>query len=170
MGMRNLTNRLLARLFSRVPGLAEQWGKKLAPDTGTIPWSSPDKPLREAVVALVTTGGIHRATDPPFDMSSPEGDASLREVAADVAPADLVITHDYYDHRDAETDLNLVMPAERLRELVAAGAIGGLHSPVYSLMGHIEGHQLKLLRERTAPRLAALLAAAGVDYAFLVPA
>jgi D-proline reductase (dithiol) PrdB len=170
MGFRSVTNRLLARLYSRVPGLAERWGKGLVPDDDTIPWAQPVKPLREAVVALVTTGGVHLATDPPFDMTSPDGDASLREVATDTATEDLTISHDYYDHRDAETDLNLVMPVERLRELAQAGAIARLHSPVYSLMGHIAGRQLELLRERTAPHIAARLAAAGVDYALLVPA
>src|SRR5512144_3287928 len=108
--MGRLTNRILARIFTAFPLLAAQWGKTLRADEGAIPWTRPAKPLRETVVALVSTGGVHLVTQTPFDMSDPEGDASWREIPTDTPSASLVITHDYYDHRDAEADLNLVFP------------------------------------------------------------
>jgi hypothetical protein len=37
-------------------------------------------------------------------------------------------------------------------------------------MGHIDGAQLPILNERTAPEVAAKLRADGVDFAFLTPA
>ena len=31
---------------------------------------------------------------------------------------DLKITHNYYDHKDADSDINIVFPVDRLREFV----------------------------------------------------
>ena len=168
--MNRYTNRLLAKLFTAFPALSSRWGKGLDADTGTIPWAKPIKPLREACLALVTTGGVHLTTQQPFDMANPEGDASFREVSVNTPRETLAITHDYYDHRDAEADLNLVFPTERLRELVTEGVVKSFRSPAISLMGHINGRQLRILRESTAPAIAGLLASSGVDYVLLVPA
>jgi len=165
-----LKNRLLARIFTAIPSLAARWGKGLATDEGKIPWTEPHKPLREAVLALVTTGGVHLLSHAPFDMSDPNGDPSFREIPTDTAREFLTVTHDYYDHRDAERDLELVLPVQSLREIEARGALGRLHSPAVGLMGHIDGPHLQTLQERTAPEIARKLAAAGVDYALLVPA
>lgn len=170
MQVSRVRNRLLARLFTRFPSLAERWGEGLSRDMGEIPWSEPKKPLREAVLAIVTTGGVHLKSQEPFDMTDPAGDPSFREVPVDAPRELLTITHDYYDHRDAERDLNLVYPAGRLAELVAAGAVGALHPAAYGFMGHIEGPHLATLREKTAPEVARMLAEGGVDYALLVPA
>lgn len=170
MQLSRVKNRLLARLFTRFPSLAEGWGKGLSAEKGEIPWAEPEKPLREAVLAIVTTGGIHLKSQEPFDMTDPAGDPSFREVPVDAPRELLAITHDYYDHRDAEKDLNLVFPAGRLAELVAAGALGALHPTAYGFMGHIEGAHLETLRSETAPEVARRLAGGGVDYAILVPA
>jgi len=170
MGRARLKNLVLARIFTVFPGLAARWGKGLSMDSGEIPWSVPRKPLREAVLAIVTTGGVHLRSDPPFDMSDPNGDPTFREIPADSQTEFLTITHDYYDHRDAGQDLELVLPVRSLRELVERGALGALHPFIYGLMGHIDGPHLATLRQRTAPEIARRLAAAGVDYALLVPA
>ena len=137
---------------------------------GGLPWAEPRKPLRDAVVAVVTTGGVHRTDQPPFDMADPDGDPTFRELPADSPRDALTITHDYYDHRDARADLNLVLPVGRVRDLVAHGVVAGLHPRVYSFMGHIDGRHVDTLRRETAPEVAARLAAGGVDYALLVPA
>lgn len=170
MGRARLKNLVLARIFTVFPGLAAQWGKGLARDSSEIPWIAPRKPLREAVLALVTTGGVHLRSDTPFDMSDPNGDPTFREIPVDLQAELLTITHDYYDHRDAEKDLELVLPVRSLRELVERGALGALHPIAYGLMGHIDGPHLETLRQRTAPEIARRLAEAGVDYALLVPA
>ncbi len=170
MSLARLKNRLLARAFTVFPSLAERWGRGLAADRGAIPWDSPRKPLREATLALVTTGGVHLKTQPPFDMTDPNGDPSFRELPVDTPQASLVITHVYYDHRDAEEDLNLIFPVERLRELVERGALGALNPLAFGLMGHIDGPHLGTLRKETAPAIARKLADAKVDYALLVPA
>lgn len=170
MGHARLKNLVLARIFTAFPALAARWGKSLSMHSGEVPWSEPRKPFREAMLALVTTGGVHLRSQQPFDMSDPNGDPSLREIPTDAPRELLTITHDYYDHRDAERDLNLVFPVERLNRMVEVGAMGGLHPIVYSLMGHIDGSHLETLQEESAPEIARRLAEAGVDYALLVPA
>ena len=170
MRLLRLKNRFLARIFTAFPVLAARWGERLRTDEGAIPWAVPQRRLAEATVALVTTGGVHLVSQPPFNMGDPEGDPSWREIPA-ATPRDLLtITHDYYDHRDAEADLNLILPRERLDELVAAGAVGGLFDPSIALMGHIDGRHLQTLREETGPAIARRLRQGGVDYALLVPA
>lgn len=169
--MSRLTHRLLARVFTALPSLAARWGRRLAPDTGApIPWTEPRKPLREATLALVTTGGVHLRSQVPFDMTDPDGDPTFREIPAEAPAGALAITHDYYDHRDAEADLNLVLPLERLGELAARRALGALHPVAFGFMGHIAGPHLATLTERSAPEVARKLADAQVDYALLVPA
>jgi D-proline reductase (dithiol) PrdB len=170
MAHARLKNRLLTKIFAAIPALAARWGKRLAMDAGEVPWTAPGKPLREAVLALVTTGGVHLRAQQPFDMSDPHGDPSFREIPANTPRELLAITHDYYDHRDAERDLELVFPVDSLRELDERGILGTLHPLAYGLMGHIDTPHLETLRERTAPEIARRLAEAGVDYALLVPA
>src|ERR1035437_10297734 len=123
MSQSRFKNRILARIFTAFPSLAARWGESLAPDQDAIPWTVPKKPLREAVVALVTTGGVHLKTQEPFDMSNPDGDPSCREIPVDTPGGELAITHDYYDHRDAERDLELVFPVRRLQDLVDKGIL-----------------------------------------------
>lgn len=163
-------NRLLAKVYTAFPALASRWGRKSVSAGGAVPWTVPRRPLAEAAVALVTTGGVHLRSQPPFDMVDPDGDPTWREVPIAADRSDLTITHDYYDHHDAERDLNLVSPAERLREMAERGVIGALHPIVVSFMGHIDGRHVETLRAKTAPEAARRLAAAGVDYALLVPA
>lgn len=170
MSHARLKNRLLARVFTAFPFLAERWGRGLETDHGEIPWAEPRKPLREAKLALVTTGGVHLKNQPPFDMADPNGDPSFREIPVGAPQDSLTITHDYYDHRDAEEDLNLVFPVQRLQELVEAGTLGALNPLAYAFMGHIDGPQLQTLVSETAPEAARRLADTKVDYALLVPA
>ena len=57
-------------------------------------------------------------------MLDPRGDPTLRVIDGETIETDYAITHDYYDHRDADRDLNVVFPITRLKEMQAAGTIG----------------------------------------------
>jgi D-proline reductase (dithiol) PrdB len=103
-------------------------------------------------------------------MVNPDGDATYREIPGDVAIEQITITHKYYDHTDADADLNVIFPLAHFRDLVKKQVIGALASRHYGFMGHIDGAQLPILNERTAPEVAAKLRADGVDFAFLTPA
>ncbi|MFL5667577.1 MAG: glycine/sarcosine/betaine reductase selenoprotein B family protein, partial [Ktedonobacteraceae bacterium] len=108
-----------ARWIARVPGVLQLRLKvKLS---NKIPWTPLRRPLAEATVAIVATGGVHCCADQPFNLKT---DASFRAIPRSATAEDLCISHDRYDRRDAERDLNLVFPLERLLELEAEGAIG----------------------------------------------
>jgi len=164
-------NRSLAKVVRYLPGLVRRWARHrtFAGSVG-IPWTPLRKPLTACRVALVTTAGVHLRTQLLFDMHNPLGDPSFRDIPAAVAPALLTITHDYYDHRDADRDMNIVFPWQRLQELAAHGEIGEV-SPVHlGFMGHIDGELVPVLRHQTAPAAAALLATYHVDVVLLFPA
>jgi D-proline reductase (dithiol) PrdB len=134
-----------------------------------VPFTRPARPLRQARVALVTTGGVHLPSQVPFDNELKGGDVSFREIPADVDVATLGIAHksDAFDQSGFRADRNLGFPLERLREMAAHGEIGSLNGRALSFMGSITAPG-RLVKE-TAPAAAALLAADGVDAAFLVP-
>jgi D-proline reductase (dithiol) PrdB len=80
------------------------------------------------------------------------------------------VTHDYYDHSDAEKDPNVIFPLTPLQNLVAEGVLGRLASTHYSFMGHIDGRHIKTLVEKTAREVAEKLRADEVDLVLLTPA
>jgi D-proline reductase (dithiol) PrdB len=167
----DLGNRVAVQLFRRLPWLGEAWARRRrVVEADSVPWSPMRKPVRDAVVALVTTAGVHRRGDPPFDMTDPDGDPSFRVVPVDTPRAEVTITHKYYDHSAADRDLNVVLPVDRLGELAAAGQIGGMAPRMYSFMGHVDGAHLRTLMETTAPEVARRLRADGVEAVVLTPA
>jgi D-proline reductase (dithiol) PrdB len=163
-------NRLLAAAYARLPFLPRWAARRLPGDAaGAVPWATRPVPLPRAAVALVTLAGVHLKTQAPFDMQNPDGDASFRVIPGTVDPADLTITHDYYDHTAADRDVNVVFPIERLRELAAAGWIGRAAPRHIGAMGHILGAEERRLVAESAPAIARALREDGADYVVLVP-
>lgn len=121
-------------------------------------------------MALITTGGIHLQSQTPFDMFNPSGDPSYRVIPADTPASQLAIAHDYYDHKDADRDVNVIFPYERLNELERRGEIGAVNRRHYSFMGHITGSQIDALINETAPQVVDALVAESVDAVVLTPA
>src|SRR5512137_51069 len=118
-------DKLLALLFTKSPGLVNLWAKHADIVTNTsTPWATPADDILQGPIALVTTAGVHLIGQPPFDMDNPEGDASFREIPSSTPAGALTITHNYFDHRDADADINVILPIERLKELEAEGFIG----------------------------------------------
>jgi D-proline reductase (dithiol) PrdB len=160
-----------------IPAVAQFWAKISAQRTSNllgqgegVPFASLRRPLAQSRVALTTTGGIHLPDQPPFNMDDPDGDASYRVIPGDVALADLTITHKYYNHESADRDPQVLFPLDHFRDLVKKGVIGSIAPRHFGLMGHIEGEQLPILLGKTAPDVASMLRADGVDFAFLTPA
>lgn len=173
---RSLYEKITNQIFA-IPAVAQFWAKLSARRTAAlvdlssgIPFAPLRKPLHKCKVALLTTGGIHLSTQPPFDMENPDGDAGYRMIPGDSTLAQLTITHKYYDHTDADADLNVIFPLTHFRELVAQKVLGALASAHYGFMGHIDREQVAILTGHTAPEVAAKLRADGVDFAFLTPA
>ncbi|QBD76075.1 hypothetical protein EPA93_08670 [Ktedonosporobacter rubrisoli] len=127
------------------------------------PWSPLSRPLSAATVALVTTSGVHLCADKPFHLDS---DTSFRFVPRTARLDELCISHENYDRRDAQKDLNLIFPLERLLELEEAGVIGRVAEMNFS-MGFTKNPQK--VRE-PGRKIAAQLVRQHVDLALLVPA
>ncbi|GAB7387838.1 glycine/sarcosine/betaine reductase selenoprotein B family protein [Bacillaceae bacterium] len=152
-------NRLVERIVS-------QRAKKMVSSIeGPIPLVPFRKPLPEAVIALVTTAGVHLASQPVFDVEG--GDASVRFIPADTPPEKLTISHTHYDRSDADRDVNCVFPLERLRELAAEGTVGSAAPTHYGLMGYIP--DTKPLLEETIPAIVRRLQGENVDGVLLNP-
>lgn len=132
------------------------------------PWTPLGKPLGACCLALVSSAGIFRDDQQPFDAWA-VNDLSFREVPVDTPRERLRLHHNYFDHRDALKDLNCVFPAERLRELEAEGAIGRLAPRALTLgMGRL--YKRTALQNQTVPAMAEVLRAQGADAVLLVAA
>ena len=132
------------------------------PEFATTPWAKA-KPLAEMRIAMISTAGLQRRGDRPFNTDS----ADYRLLPGDASAADLVMSHisTNFDRTGFQQDHNVVLPADRLNELAAEGVIGSVASMHYSFMGAT--HPAKL--ERTARNLAGLLKQDRVDTVLLVP-
>jgi D-proline reductase (dithiol) PrdB len=114
-----------------------------------IPYTPHTQELKESTFALITTAGVHLRDQEPFNI---EGDNSWRVIPGEIDSQQLMVTHDHYDHRDADQDINCVFPLDRLRELAAEGIIAGVSNVHLGFMGYTQ--QFRDLYERVAPEMA----------------
>ena len=146
------------------------WAAREKP--GAIPFTPLPKPLRECTVALISTAGIARLGDRPFDQEGERrnpwwGDPSFREIPIGTTEAEIKIYHLHIDPRFGEADLDVVLPMRRLSELAAEGFVGRPAPTHYSTMGYILDPTE--LIEKTVPAIAERMRSEGVDAAALVP-
>ena len=169
--LRKQTNILLAKAFTRWPVLGRLWST-MAPMTTSddVPWTPMSTPLTACRICLITTGGLHLKTDHPFNMDDAQGDPTFRVIPANVTQNDLTITHNYYNHADADRDFNILLPLDRVRELAHAGHLGGVTPSHYSFMGHIDGPHVATLEREILPALIREVRIERPDFVFLTPA
>ncbi len=171
MPIKRIFHQNLARLAARWPALSDRLVASFSPlESTTIPWCPVKKPLEQSKIALVTTAGLHHKDQQPFDMADSTGDPTFRIIDAHTIARDYKITHDYYDHRDADRDLNIVFPITRLKEMQTAGCIGAVSDMHFSFMGHIDGRHVEPLVNRSAPQIVRILKELKVDVVLLTPA
>jgi len=94
------------------------------------------KPLAAARITLVSSCGVHHKADPPLDVCHPLGDFRFLRVPSAARHADLIIHQLKYPHDDADLDINVIFPIERLQELHAEGRIGPLTPNFFSFIGY----------------------------------
>jgi D-proline reductase (dithiol) PrdB len=168
--MKATKDRIIARFYTRFPALVKIWARTHPFVTNAdTPWAPLQKELEDAKVALVTTAGVHLRSQPPYDMQDKQGDPTFRQIPSTTSADDLMITHNYYDHSDADQDINVVFPLDSLRELESEGMIGGVAPRHFLFMGHILGHHIDALINQIGPEVAGMLKADGVDAVFLTP-
>jgi D-proline reductase (dithiol) PrdB len=147
------------------------WAARQEP--GVVPFTPLARPLRECTVALVSTAGIARNDDRPFDQERERrdpwwGDPSFRVIPLGTTEQDARIYHMHIDPRFGQEDLDVVLPMRRLTELADEGIVGQAAPGHYSIMGYILDPAV--LVEQTAPAIADRMRADGVDAVALVPA
>lgn len=146
------------------------WAERQEP--GVIPFTPLQKPLGACTVALVTTAGVARKDDRPFDQEGERrnpwwGDPSFRTIPLGTTESEIEIYHLHIDPRFGKADLDVVLPMRRLAELAAEGIVGRPAATHYSIMGYILDSQE--LVTKTAPAIAEHMRAECVDAAALVP-
>ncbi len=131
----------------------------------TAPLHKLDKPLAECTVSLLTSGGVSQCSMPAFN---PDARNDHRLDAIPPQAADFQIHDSYYDHSDADADINCIFPLQRLRELAANGEIGAVAERLWSgFMGRIYNRSKVL--EESGPAFYEALVADGVDVLVAAP-
>jgi D-proline reductase (dithiol) PrdB len=205
LGGANLSDREVAQFFR---GLLEQLGdafdtgnyesvrdycyrwqvKGYTPSEGTTPqfrydsapWTPLAKPLNQARLTLISTGGLFVEGDDPLGPNGPtqeevipriqeflRRDPALVTIPKHTPPHLLHVRHPGYDIRGARRDHNVVFPIDHLKALEAEGVIGQVADEAYSFVGATS--QLRLLKEY-APEWAQRIRNQGADAALLVAA
>jgi D-proline reductase (dithiol) PrdB len=127
-----------------------------------IPYTPRRVELSEATFALVTTAGVHLRDQEPYDL---KGDNSWRVIPGEIQAGQLMVTHEHYDHRHADQDINCVFPIDRLRELAAEGVIKGVGDKHLGFMGYSQ--QIRDLYDRAAPEMATIIERSRADAVLL---
>ena len=159
--------------ISYVDALNKHYGSMgFPPYKWTVNDSAPltrlSKPLSECRVSMLTSGGISQCSVPGFDPMA-RNDHRLDEVGQEVASSDFEINDGYYNHDDADQDINVVFPLDRLKEMAASGVIGSIAPRFWSgFMGRIY-NRTKLIEE-SAPAFVEKLREDAVDILVAAPA
>ena len=130
-------------------------------------WTPLKKPLEKCRVAVLSTGGVYiKDRQPSFNPD--RDDLTFREIPKDVDSKTLAISHNNYDHRDADKDINCIFPIERLCDLERQGYIGEFASIAYTMVGRI--FRRTALEHELIPQIVQKLVDAMVDVLLLIPA
>mmetsp|Transcript_11948 Transcript_11948/g.21726 ORF Transcript_11948/g.21726 Transcript_11948/m.21726 type:complete len:170 (+) Transcript_11948:87-596(+) len=153
--------------------IMKAWAKRDARAKQTIPWTPMARRLDESKVALVSTAGVARIDDIPFDQKGENqnpwwGDPTHRVIPRESTEKDVKLYHMHIDCETGEKDLDVFLPLRRLDDLVNDGIVGESAESHYSIMGY----QLctEVLENKTAPAMLSQLKSEKVDAVVLIPA
>jgi D-proline reductase (dithiol) PrdB len=152
----------MARLELMPEPIRSHLEKLPCPSFDKHPWVSGPE-LRKRRVAIISTAGLHRRGDRPFEGMA--GD--YRIIPGDISARDLVMTHvsTNFDRTGFQQDWNVVFPLDRLKEFAASGTIGSIAAYHYSFMGATDPAAM----ESGIHEIAGFLKGDRVDAALLVP-
>ena len=149
-------------------------------NTGTIDWKLYNPPknksticgkgidLRSSRLMLISSAGAYLTdSQQPFDASNPLGDYTIRKLPALTQFKELAYAHEHYDHSALNTDPQVLLPLENLREMVENKLIGEL-STIVSFMGY-QPNVIQVVEE-TIPAVLEIANEEKVNAALLVPA
>lgn len=107
-----------------------------------IPWTPLSGLVSECKFGLITSGGLfHKGVDPPFDLERERnepiwGDPSYRIIPIDIKQDEVGVSHLHINTHDVQSDINILLPVHRFKELAAAGEISDIAENAYSFMGY----------------------------------
>ena len=129
----------------------------------TAPWTPLPRPVSQCKLALVTTAGLHRRGDRPFESKPGRGDYSFRAFPSSTPAAELLQSHASigFDRTGIQRDLNVAFPLDRVRELAERGAVGSLAPTYYSFIGALRDPSG--VQRESGPEVARRLLADGVE-------
>lgn len=130
-------------------------------------WTPATKPLATCQVALVSTAGVHRTDQPPFDIMAEAGDWSLRIIPDDTPVPFLRVSHAHYNNEVTNRDVNCVFPLDALHAMAREGLVGRVASRHYGLMGYVPDPAPLL--EETGPDLVRRLRDDATDVVVFTP-
>jgi D-proline reductase (dithiol) PrdB len=132
------------------------------------PWRELKKPLDAAKLFLISSAGISMEGQERFDPWA-VNDLSIRKIPVDTSFDRLRIDDNYFDHRDAQKDMNCVFPVDPLKRLQGEGVFRELAETAVTLgMGRL--YKRTALRENTVPKIIDVLQEQEADAALLVAA
>jgi D-proline reductase (dithiol) PrdB len=146
----------------------ERYPGSMIRKSDVVPLAKLRKPLSESRVAFVSSSGVQPIGTLPFDVAHPIGDFSYRRVPSNSAVANLEIHQLKYPTIGARSDLNVIFPIERLRELVDDGVLGSLTSDFFSFVGY--NMDPARFETRFAEELATAVEGEAPDVVLLAPA
>jgi D-proline reductase (dithiol) PrdB len=138
----------------------------------SIPWTPLRKPLAESMVAFVSSAGVARLCDHPFDQERERwdpwwGDPSYRLIPRATRTDAVSLYHLHIDTSFGERDLNCVLPLDRLADLEQMHVIGRSAQTHYSFVGYLLRPEEFL--ETSVPAMVARMHSERVDVVLLAP-
>jgi D-proline reductase (dithiol) PrdB len=120
------------------------------PTFDTTPFVS-GPPLSRRRIAILSSAALVKRGDKPF----PFGSGECRFISADTPTGDLLISHVSinFDRAGWQRDVNVVFPIDRLREMAAAGEIGGVAPTHYTVMGSTDPAAMEAAVDQIAGQL-----------------
>lgn len=131
------------------------------------PFTALSKPLSESKVAIITSAGLYKKEEQPFDTEALLGDTTFRKIHKKDDLTTLDIAHTHYDHQFIKEDINTVYPMKHLETLVSDNTIGSLSDTHYSFCGFVLDTE-QLIAE-TAEGILQELKADNVEAVLLAP-
>ena len=137
-------------------------------------WAPFPERLAESTIALLSSAGVHLATDDPFDVDRERaepgwGDPTWRAIPRDTPQGALGMAHLHVNAADTLADHEVSLPLRTLDALVADGVVGASAPTHYGVMGYQQAG-LEHWRTTTATEIVARLRDEHVDAILLAPA
>ena len=99
------------------------------------PWTPLRRDLSRSRAVLVTTSGVRLKDGAPFAADRAIGSSEVREISTYVNAGDVAFDFHGFNAEAAQSDLNVVAPVDRLKELVDRGVLGGVSEAFISFFG-----------------------------------